>query len=243
MTEVEQGGYRLLIREMQPDERPRERLRDAGAGSLSTSELLAILLNTGIKGESVTTMAQRLLHECGGLTGLMRMDFVELASVRGVGESKASKVKAAFELGRRLSVLSDEGRPRIESPEDVVQLLGIEMAALQQEQLRVVLLDTKNRVLGTRMVYQGSANSASIRSAEVFRDAVRHNAVGIVLVHNHPSGDPTPSSADVSVTSELVAAGDVLDIKVLDHLIIGQGRHVSLKRLGLGFSKQGGTRV
>ena len=238
MAEAEQAPYRLMIREMQPDERPRERLRNAGPGSLSNSELLAILLNTGIKGESVTTMSQRLLHQCGGLSGLMRMEFLELAKVRGVGESKASKVKAAFELGRRLAAISEEGRPRIESPEDIVQLLGIEMAALEQEQLRVVLLDTKNHVQTTRMVYQGSVNAASIRTAEVFRDAVRHNSVGIVLVHHHPSGDPTPSAADVYVTLELVAAGELLDIKVLDHLIIGQGRHVSLKRLGLGFQKK-----
>jgi DNA repair protein RadC len=155
----------------------------------------------------------------------------------GVGESKASKVKAAFELGRRLAAISDQGKPRIESPEDVVQLLGIEMAALEQEQLRVVLLDTKNHVQTSRMVYQGSVNAASVRAAEVFRDAVRHNSVGIVLVHNHPSGDPTPSAADVNVTLDLVKAGDLLDIKVVDHLIIGQGRHVSLKRLGLGFPK------
>ena len=237
MSETEHAPYRLMIREMQPDERPRERLRSGGPGALSNSELLAILLNTGIKGESVTTMAQRLLHDCGGLTGLMRMEFVELAGVRGVGESKASKVKAAFELGRRLAAISDQGKPRIESPEDVVQLLGIEMAALEQEQLRVVLLDTKNHVQTTKMVYQGSVNAAGVRAAEVFRDAVRHNSVGIVLVHNHPSGDPTPSAADVSVTIDLLQAGDLLDIKVLDHLIIGQGRHASLKRLGLGFPK------
>jgi DNA repair protein RadC len=167
----------------------------------------------------------------------MRMDFVEMARVKGVGESKAAKVKAAFELGKRLAVLSDDGRMRIESPEDVVQLLGIEMASLEQEQLRVVLLDTKNQVLSVRMVYQGSVNSASIRTSEVFRDAVRHNAVGIVLVHNHPSGDPTPSSADVLVTLELVKAGELLQINVIDHLVIGQGRHVSMKRLGLGFQK------
>lgn len=237
MVGIEQTPYRLMIREMQPDERPRERLRNTGPASLSNSELLAILLNTGIKGESVTTMSQRLLHDCGGLTGLMRMEYEELSRVRGVGESKASKVKAAFELGRRLAAISGEGKPRIESPEDVVQLLGIEMAALEQEQLRVVLLDTKNHVQSTKMVYQGSVNAASIRTAEVFRDAVRHNAVGIILVHNHPSGDPTPSAADVSVTMDLVKAGEVLDIKVLDHLVIGQGRHTSLKRLGLGFQK------
>lgn len=237
MADVEDIPYRLMIREMNPDERPRERLRSRGADALSNSELLAILMNTGMKGEPVTLMAQRLLHQHGGLTGLTRMDLAEMARVKGVGESKAARIKAAFELGKRLAVLSDDGRMRIETPEDVAQLLGIEMASLEQEQLRVVMLDTKNQVIATKMVYQGSVNSAGVRTAEVFRDAVRMNAVSIVLVHNHPSGDPTPSSADVSVTLELVKAGDLLEIKVIDHLVIGQGRHISMKRLGLGFPK------
>jgi DNA repair protein RadC len=132
--------------------------------------------------------------------------------------------------------LRSEDKPQIASPDDVVDLLGLEMAALEQEQLRVVLLDTKNRVVATRTVYQGSANQAMVRAAEVFRDAVRRNAIAIIVVHNHPSGDPTPSSADVALTTELVRAGQLLDIEVIDHLIIGQGRHVSLRRLGLGFS-------
>jgi len=237
MGKSDDAPYRLMIREMQPEERPRERLRHSGADSLSNSELLAILMNTGMKGEPVTIMAQRLLHDHGGLTGLMRMDFREMAGVKGVGESKASKIKAAFELGKRIAALTSEDRPRIESPEDIVQLLGIDMAALEQEQLRVVLLDTKNQVLVVKMVYQGTVNSANVRGAEVFSDAVRHKATGLVLVHNHPSGDPTPSTADVLVTREMVSAGELLGIKIVDHIIIGQGRHVSLKRLGLGFPK------
>ncbi len=221
---------------MAPDERPRERLRLRGAASLSTSELLAILLNTGLKGEPVTDLAQRLLRDHGGLTGLMRMDVVELAQIRGLGEAKAAKLKAALEVGVRLAALGPEQRLQISSPDDVVNLIGIEMAALDQEQLRAVLLDTKHRVLAIRTVYQGSVNQAQVRIAEVFRDAIRHNAVAIVAVHNHPSGDPTPSSADVTLTAELVKAGTLLDVELLDHLIVGQGRHVSLRRLGLGFA-------
>ena len=237
MGEGDPAPYRLMIREMHPEERPRERLRNSGPEALSTSELLAILMNTGMKGEPVTMMAQRLLHEHSCLAGLMRMDFAEMARVKGVGESKAAKIKAAFELGRRISLLTAGERFRIESPEDVVQLVGMEMAALEQEQLRIVLLDTKNHVLAVKMLYQGTVNSANTRTAEIFRDAVRHNAVSIVLIHNHPTGDPTPSSADVTVTLNVVQSGEVLNIKVLDHLIIGQGRHVSMKRLGLGFPK------
>lgn len=229
--------YHLTIKELQPDERPRERLKLYGASTLSNGELLAIALNTGIKGEPVTVMAQRLLADHGGLPGLTRLDFVELARVRGIGESKAAKVKAALELGRRMVAISGDDRPVITTPEDVIQLIGVDMAVLEQEQLRVVLLDTKHRVLAIRTVYQGSANEATVRVGELFRDAVRHNAVAVVLVHNHPSGDPTPSRADVALTVDVVEAGRLLDITVIDHLIVGQGRHVSLKRLGLGFSR------
>jgi DNA repair protein RadC len=188
-------------------------------------------------GETVTHVSQRLLAQHGGLRGLFRMDLAELARVRGVGDAKSVRLKAALELGRRLAALSPEERPQVGSPEDVANLLSIEMAALEQEQLRVVMLDTKHRIIGTRTVYQGSVNQAQVRVAEVYRDAVRHNATAIVAVHNHPSGDPTPSAADVALTVELARAGELLDIDLLDHLIIGQGRWVSLKRLGLGFAK------
>jgi len=230
-------GYRLMLREMAPDERPREKLKLRGPAALSDGDLLAIILNTGIVGETVTDLAQRLLAQYGGLRGLFRLDVTELAGVRGLGDAKAVRLKAALELGRRLAAFSPEARPQIGSPDDVANLLQIEMAALEQEHLRVVLLDTKHRILGARTVYQGSVNQAQVRVAEVFRDAVRQNATAIVAVHNHPSGDPTPSAADVALTVELVRAGELLDIDLLDHLIIGQGRWVSLKRLGLGFAK------
>jgi len=229
--------YRLSIKELPPDERPRERLKLRGPASLSDGDLLAIILNTGIVGEGVTDVSQRLLAQHGGLRGLFQMDVAELARIRGLGDAKAVRLKAALELGRRLAALSPDERPMVGSPEDVANLLQIEMAALEQEQLRVVLLDTKHRILGTRTVYQGSVNQAQVRVAEVFRDAIRQNATAIVAVHNHPSGDPTPSAADVSLTVELVQAGKLLDIELLDHLIIGQGRWLSLKRLGLGFAK------
>jgi DNA repair protein RadC len=230
-------GYRLMLREMAPDERPREKLKLRGPAALSDGDLLAIILNTGIVGETVTDVSQRLLAQHGGLRGLFRMDLAELARVRGLGDAKAVRLKAALELGRRLAALSPEERPQVGSPDDVANLLQIEMAALEQEQLRVVLLDTKHCILGTRTVYQGSVNQAQVRVAEVFRDAVRQQATAIVAVHNHPSGDPTPSAADVALTVELVRAGTLLDIELLDHLIIGQGRWISLKRLGRGFAK------
>ena len=227
--------YRLMLKELAPDERPRERLMLRGPASLSDGDLIAILLNTGLVGETVTDVAQRLLAQHGGLRGLRNLEVVELTRIRGLGEAKAVRLKAALELGRRLAILSPEERPQIGAPEDVVNLVAIEMAALEQEQLRVVLLDTKHRVIVHKTVYQGSVNQAQVRVAEVFRDAVRHNAVALVAVHNHPSGDPTPSAADVTLTAEIARAGRLLDVELLDHLIIGQGRWTSLRRLNLGF--------
>jgi DNA repair protein RadC len=224
-----------MVREMLPDERPRERLRAFGEGSLNTAELLAIILNTGMKGESVVSMATRLLHDGGGLPGLHRMGFDELSGTKGIGESKACKLKAALELGRRLAASSPEERVTVEGPDDVVRLLGVEMAALEQEQLRAVLLDTRHRVIRHRTIYVGSVNSAQVRVGELFRDAVRANATAVIFAHNHPSGDPAPSAADVGLTESVVEAGRLLDSAVLDHVIVGQGRWVSMKRLGLGF--------
>lgn len=228
----------LGVKELAPEERPRERLLRWGSATLKTSELIAIILNTGLKGEPVTAVAERMLAEHGGLRGLMRMDAVELAQIRGVGEAKAAKLKAALELSSRIVALGPEERPQITSPDNVVDLLGIEMSELDHEQLRVVLLDTKHRVMTTRTVYQGSVNQAQVRIGEVFRDAIRHNATALVIVHNHPSGDPMPSAADIALTSELEQAGGLLGIDVLDHLVIGRGTHVSMRRLGLGFQRK-----
>lgn len=228
--------YRLTIKEMPADERPQEKLKLRGAASLSTGELLALILRTGLPGETVVDVAQRLLVNHGGLLGLSRADYAALCKERGLGEVKAAKLMACVELARRLALEKPDERTRIQSPEDVAALISSEMAALDQEELRVVLLNTKNEVLRITTVYRGSVNAAQIRVAEVFKEAVRQNAPALVVAHNHPSGDPTPSADDVAVTRELVKAGQLLDIDVLDHLVIGDGRHVSLRRRGLGFS-------
>jgi DNA repair protein RadC len=230
------------IKELAPDERPRERLILRGPASLTNGDLLAIILNTGIQGESVNALSQRLLTQHDGLLGLMKMDVMELAALRGLGPAKAAKLKATLEIASRVLAMGPDQRPQIASPDDVVNLVAIEMAALEQEQLRVVLLDSKHRVQTIRTVYQGSVNQAQVRIGELFREAIRGNAVAVVIVHNHPSGDPTPSSADVALTAEIVKAGDLLGIDVLDHLIIGRGRHVSMRRLGLGFTSASGGR-
>lgn len=231
-------GY--SIKELAPDERPRERLILRGPASLSNGDLLAIILNTGIQGESVNALSQRLLADHDGLLGLMKMDVTELSALRGLGPAKAAKLKATLEIASRVLAMGPDQRPQIASPDDVVNLVAIEMAALEQEQLRVVLLDSKHRVQSIRTIYQGSVNQAQVRIGELFREAIRGNAVAVVIVHNHPSGDPTPSGADVALTAEVVKAGDLLGIEVLDHLIIGRGRHTSMRRLGLGFATASG---
>lgn len=226
---------RLSVREWPESERPREKLARHGADALSTAELLAIILRTGTVREDVLALSQRLLVQRGGISGLANCTLSELGDEHGLGLAKGAQLKAALELGKRLQVELGAARVQIRSPRDVADLLMYEMGVLQQEMVRTVLLNTKNHVIGSPVIYQGSANSAVMRVGEVFREAVRHNAVAMILVHNHPSGDPTPSPEDVAVTREIVQAGKLLDIDVLDHLVIGHSRFVSLKERGLGF--------
>jgi DNA repair protein RadC len=197
---------------------------------------LAIILRVGVGGENVLLLAQRMLTRFDGLAGLARASITQLTDERGVGEAKGAQVKAAFELGRRLLVTAPAERPQVRSPADAAQLVMAEMALLEQEQLRLVLLDTKNRVLSIPVVYKGSLNTSLIRVGEIFRYALKQNCAALIVVHNHPSGDPTPSPEDVMVTRKLVEGGQLLDIEVLDHLVIGRGRFVSLKERGLGFN-------
>ena len=227
--------YTPMIRDLPVDLRPRERIIYTGAGSLSNAELVAIILRMGGRGENVIRMAERLLSQFVGLPGLAQASFDELCHVHGIGTAKAAQIKAALELGRRLLATAPHERPQVRSPADVANLLMLEMGLLEQEHLRAVLLDTKNVVLRVANVYAGNLNTAVVRVGEVFREAIRANCASIIVVHNHPSGDPTPSPEDVRVTEQLVEAGRLLDIEVLDHLVIGRNRYVSLKERGLGF--------
>ena len=228
--------YRLTMKDLPSGDRPRERLVRDGAAALATAELLAIIFRVGVDGENVLALSNRLLAQYGGLSGLARAPVSELQGERGLGEAKVATLKAAFELGRRLTLSTPEDRLQIRSPADAATLLMGEMSLLEQEQLRAVLLDTRNRVMHVHTVYMGSLNTSVIRTGEVFREAVRRNAAAVIIAHNHPSGDPSPSPEDVAVTRNLIAAGQLLDIEVLDHLVIGQQRFVSLKERGLAFS-------
>ena len=225
------------VREMPSEERPRERLATFGPRHLSNTELIAILLRTGSAGENVISQSSRLLSRFDGLRGLGKATYAELCAERGLSEAKTYQILAALELGRRFVSLAPEERATINCPEDVVNLLSAEMSALEQEHLRVLLLNTRNEVMGAEEIYIGNVNSSVVRPAEVFRPGIRANATSLVIVHNHPSGDPTPSGADVSITRDLVEAGKLLGMELLDHLVIGSGqRFVSMKEAHLGFS-------
>ncbi len=234
---MEQGQPAFGIKDFNIQERPRERLAKMGAGVLSTAELLAILLRVGVEGENAIQVGQRLLRDFNGLAGLQRATYAEICAQHGIGEAKAAQIKAAIDLGRRLASQSAESKTIVHSPEDAADLVQYEMSALEQEQLRVVLLNTRNHVLAVKTIYQGSLNSSPVRFGELFRPAIRENAAALIVIHHHPSGDPSPSPDDVAITKAIISAGKLLDIQVLDHLIIGQGRFISLNRRGLGFSE------
>jgi DNA repair protein RadC len=234
MEEANKPVYRIT--DMPEDERPRERLARLGAQALATSELFAILLRVGVPGENAVQVGQRLMKEFGGITGLHRAPFEDLCNQRGIGNAKAAQIKAAIELGRRLALESPDERPSVNSPADAAALVAYEMSALEQEHLRVILLDTRNRVLDIVEIYKGSVNSSQVQVGEIFKPAIRRNAPALIVVHNHPSGDPTPSPDDIVVTRAIVQAGKLLDVDVLDHMVIGLGRWVSLKERGLGFA-------
>ena len=239
MAEEARPQYSTMIRDMPHRERPRERLRELGSGSLSNAELIAILLRTGVGGLGVLDLSMHVLSRFGGLAGVARVAYGELLSLKGISDAKACQLLAALELGRRLVSLSPEDRSIIRSPQDVVNLLSAEMALLDQEHLKVVLISTKGEVWGIHEVYIGNVNAAIVRVSEVLRPAIRENCPSIIVVHNHPSGDPSPSAEDVLVTRKIASGGEMLDIELLDHIVIGGQSYVSLKQKGLGFPKGG----
>jgi DNA repair protein RadC len=233
MVKENSSSYRIT--DLNENDRPRERLAELGAQALSNPELIAILLRVGVAGENAVQMGQRLLQELGGLHGLHKASFAEVCAQHGIGAAKAAQIKAAIELGRRLAAQEPEERPVVHSPADAAELVRYEMGALQQEHLRVILLDTRNRVITIEKLYVGSLNSSTVRVGEVFRPAIQRSAASVIIIHNHPSGDPAPSPEDVALTRAIVQSGKLLDIDVLDHLVIGHNRWISLKERGLGF--------
>jgi DNA repair protein RadC len=229
-----QPVYRTM-RDVPDDERPRERLIAHGPEVLSDSELLAIVLGSGSAGENVVDLARRILEEIGGLGGLTRADVAALQRSRGLGPAKAAQLAAAIELGRRAGRIDHGERPLLTSPEAVFQYLGNRFMGKTEEQAYVLALDSRGRLLGSATAVSGGVNGVTVRGAEVFREPVVLRATQAIIVHNHPSGDPRPSKSDILTTKSLIAAGSALGIDLVDHVIVGQNRFVSMKREGLAF--------
>ncbi|MGG1598874.1 RadC family protein [Paenibacillus naphthalenovorans] len=221
------------LRDVPNEERPRERMIQYGAQALSNAELLAILLRTGTFQESAVHVAHRLLKESGGLRSLTDMSIEQFTQIKGIGAAKALQIQAGIELGRRLARSAMNETVTIRSPQDVASVLMEDMRYLQKEHFVCLFLNTKNHVIGQETVSMGSLNASIVHPREVFRAAIKRSSASIVCAHNHPSGDPTPSPEDVQITKRLVQAGDIVGIDVLDHIVIGDQRFVSLKELGL----------
>jgi len=227
------------LRDLPPEERPRERLARRGAAGLSAAELIGLVWGSGSPGRSAVQVATEALAVAGSLSNLAAASPPELEAISGIGGARAAQLAAAFELGRRLLADWPTGRLMVRAPRDLADRLILQMGRLEREELRVVVLNTRNAVLAIETVYRGNVSTALVRVGELFRDAIRQHAAGLILVHNHPSGDPAPSPDDLHLTAEAVAAGRLLDVPVLDHLIIGHEAFVSLRDRGIPFDRGG----
>jgi len=228
----------IRIKDLPDSERPRERLCELGADALRTSELIAILLRTGMKGVSAIQIGEQLLQKFGTLDVLSRASLEQLRQIKGIGRDKAIALQAAFTLARRMAKEIHGESPLLDNPERIADLLREENRCYEVEHFQVVLLNTRRKLIRVEKISQGTLDTILVHPREVFKMAIAANASGIVLVHNHPSGDPTPSEADIKVTRDIIRAGELLKIDVLDHIILGRrtaenGRdYASLRELG-----------
>lgn len=221
----------VMVRDLPKEDRPREKLIGRGAAALSDTELLAILLRTGTPSVSVLHLAEEVLakYRDKGLVAIMNMSPQEIATVHGVGLAKAATIVAAVELGRRLSTRAAQKTEKIEGPEDAARYMMPMLRYEQKEHFLVMLLDVRNRVIATSTISVGGLTSSIAHPREVFREAIRHSAAALILVHNHPSGDPSPSREDIQLTRQMMKAGDVMGIPVLDHIILANDDFLSIK--------------
>jgi DNA repair protein RadC len=227
------ADYPVIMRDLPEEERPRERLAKHGPAGLSNAELIAILLRVGARGQSAVALAERLLSEFRGLEGVAGASVERLSQVKGMGLAKAAQLQSAFELGKRLATEPQEKRPVVRGPHDAAKLIMEDLRYKKKEHFVVLHLDVRNRVLKTSTVSIGSLTANIAHPREVFREAVDSGAAHVIVAHNHPSGDPTPSKEDKALTKRLKETGEILGITLLDHLIIGAGEFVSLKEKGL----------
>lgn len=222
--------YNYTIKDLPEDERPREKLYKYGIEALSNAELLAIIIRTGNKHDTALGLSQRILSiDKNGLKYLAEVSLDELTSVNGIGKCKAAQVLAAVELGKRIATSFNDKKIKISSPQDVSNLVMEEMRYLKKEHFRIIMLDTKNNILTISNISIGSLNASIVHPREVFKEAIRRSSASIILVHNHPSGEPTPSKEDISITKRLIESGKILGISVLDHIVIGDGCYFSFK--------------
>ncbi|MEZ0119630.1 UNVERIFIED_ORG: DNA repair protein RadC [Heyndrickxia coagulans] len=223
---------KMLIKDFPAEDRPRERLIRTGADSLSNQELLAILLRTGTKEESVLELANRLIRHFEGLRFLKDASLEEMTAIKGIGTAKAVQILAAIELGRRIANLQHDTRYVIRTPQDGANYVMNDMRFLSQEHFVCLYLNIKNQVIHRQTIFIGSLNASIVHPREVFKEALRRSAASIICFHNHPSGDPSPSKEDIEVTKRLAECGKIMGIEILDHLIIGEKKFVSLRQKG-----------
>ncbi|SFC31445.1 RadC family protein [Clostridium uliginosum] len=224
----------LKIKDIPKNERPKEKLLSYGAETLSNSELLAIILRTGTRGENVLALSNRLLSELEGLDGVLNASLNNITSIKGIKEGKASQILALSELFKRFRTLKSTDKDvKITTPKDVAMVLIGEMCELKQEILKVIFLNTKNIIIGTKDVFKGSLNTSIVHPREIFKQAINMSSAKIIIAHNHPSGDPTPSKEDVNITLRIKECGNIMGIELLDHIIIGKDSFISLKEKGL----------
>lgn len=219
----------LMIRDLPVMERPRERMLKQGAQALSSGELVAIILRTGSNRESALQLAQSLLSNIGGIENFKQITIEELVAIHGIGQAKAVQLLAAVELGRRVLEITPAVKYAIRKPQDAAKYVSDDLKHLQQEHFVILLLDTKNCVISQELITVGTLNSSIVHPREVFKPAIKKSVSAIILVHNHPSGDSTPSKEDIEVTKRLIKAGQLIGIDVLDHVIIGGSGYTSLR--------------
>lgn len=225
-------NYKVKLKDLPKNERPRERLTRYGADKLSNSELLALILRTGTKNDNVLNLCSSLLGEFGGINGLLNLSIKELKEINGIGEAKTAQILALAELSKRFNSFQSGEELIISSPKDVAFYMMKEMNNLKKEYFKIIMLNTKNMIISIKDVSIGSLNSSIVHPREVFVEAIKNSSAAVILCHNHPSGDCTPSKEDIAVTKRLKECGDLIGIEVLDHIIIGRKNFISFKEKG-----------